>query len=86
MTSVVEEDRADLRTFPNPFTSQLEVTMSTPMREVIIRNITGVEVRRMNVNSAVRLSLDMSDVATGAYLVEILTTDGRSFFRKAVKH
>ena len=40
----------------------------------------------MNVNSAVRLSLDMSDVATGAYLVEILTTDGRAFFRKAVKH
>ena len=86
VTSVVEEDRADLRTFPNPFTSQLEVTMSTPMREVIIRNMTGVEVRRMNVNSAVRLSLDMSDVATGAYLVEILTTDGRAFFRKAVKH
>jgi hypothetical protein len=86
VTSVIEEDRAELSTFPNPFVNQLDVTMSTPMREVIIRNMAGVEVRRMGANSAVRLSLNMSDVATGAYLIEILTADGRSFFRKAVKH
>jgi len=86
VTSVEERDQADLRAFPNPFTEQLDIWMSTPMKEVIIRNLAGTEVRRIRANSALRMTLDMGDVATGAYLLEIQSTDGRSVFRKAVKH
>ena len=84
----VEEDRTRwFPGFPEPhIAGNLSITMATPMRALVVRNMAGVEVRRIGANGAVRTELDLADLAEGTYFVEVQLTDGSVRHRKVVKH
>ena len=86
VVSVDEADRSAFKAFPNPTTGDLAITMSSPMRALVVRNMAGMEVRRMAANSALRFDLDLADLAEGTYFVEVQLANGAVHHRKVVKH
>jgi predicted extracellular nuclease len=86
VVSVEETGRDGFQVFPNPTSGNLSITMATPMRALVVRNMTGVEVRRIGANGAIRTELDLADLAEGTYFVEVQLTNGSVRHRKVVKH
>ena len=86
VVSVDEANRSAFKAFPNPTTGNLAITMSSPMRTLVLRNMAGMEVRRIAANSAVRFDLDLADLAEGTYFVEVQLANGALHHRKVVKH
>ena len=86
VVSVDEADRSAFKAFPNPTTGNLAITMSSPMSALVLRNMAGMEVRRIAANSAVRFDLDLADLAEGTYFVEVQLANGAVHHRKVVKH
>ena len=86
VVSVDEANRSAFKAFPNPTTGNLAITMSSPMRTLVLRNMAGMEVRRIAANSAVRFDLDLADLAEGTYFVEVQLANGAVHHRKVVKH
>ena len=86
VVSVDEADRSVFKAFPNPTTGNLAITMTSPMNALVVRNMAGMEVRRMAANSAVRFDLDLADLAEGTYFVEVQLANGAVHHRKVVKH
>ena len=86
VVSVDETDRSAFKAFPNPTTGDLAITMSSPMRALVVRNMAGMEVRRIAANSALRFDLDLADLAEGTYFVEVQLANGAVHHRKVVKH
>ena len=81
-----EEGRDGFKVFPNPTAGNVFITMATPMRALVVRNMAGLEVRRIGANGAVRTELDLTNLAEGTYFVEVQLTDGSVRHRKVVKH
>ena len=86
VVSVDEEGRDGFKVFPNPTVGNVSITMATPMRALVVRNMSGLEVRRIGANGAVRTELDLTDLAEGTYFVEVQLTNGSVRHRKVVKH
>ncbi|MDB4563960.1 lamin tail domain-containing protein [Flavobacteriales bacterium] len=86
VVSVEEEGRDGFKVFPNPTAGNVFITMATPMRALVVRNMAGLEVRRIGANGAVRTELDLTNLAEGTYFVEVQLTDGSVRHRKVVKH
>lgn len=85
VVSVEEEDRSGLQAYPNPTEGLLAITMGSPIREVIVRNVAGMEVRRMTAAGVLRADLDLTDLADGTYIVEVRMANGSVRHRKVVK-
>lgn len=86
VVSVDEADRSAFKAFPNPTTGNLAITMSSPMSALVLRNMAGMEVRRIATNNAVRFDLDLADLSEGTYFVEVQLANGAVHHRKVVKH
>ncbi len=86
VVSVDENGRNGFQAFPNPTQGNLSITMATPMRELIVRNMAGIEVRRVLANGATRSELDLTNLAEGTYFVEVQLANGTARHRKVVKH
>ena len=84
--SVEEQGAGMLQAFPNPFTDRLDLLTGTPMATVVVRDLTGAEVQRVQANGALRLRLDLTTIPTGAYLVEARMENGGVVRHQAVKH
>ena len=84
--SVEEKGAGLLQAFPNPFTDRLDLVTGAPMATVVVRDLTGAEVQRVQANGALRLRLDLASLPTGAYLVEAQMENGGVVRHQAVKH
>ena len=78
-----------MQAFPNPFSKQLAVQWSDnqPMQTVVIYDLAGREVYRSGVvESAHAVNLNLNNIASGSYLLNLITTDGKSYgWHKIVK-
>jgi hypothetical protein len=70
--------------YPNPASDFLFVKNQNFQR-IILHDLTGRILQKKSFSSEQDLKLDLSTVNKGIYLVEIITKDGRSHFRKIVK-
>jgi predicted extracellular nuclease len=86
VTSVEERNTANLQTFPNPFNDQLDLTTDQPLETVVIRDLSGAEVRRIQAAGVLRLRMDLGDLPAGAYLIEARMVDGAVARRQTVKN
>ena len=86
VVSVEENGRDGFTVFPNPTTDVLTVTLASPIREIVVRNVAGIEMRRIAANGAIRADIDLLGLAEGTYLIEVRLADGSVRHRKVVKH
>jgi predicted extracellular nuclease len=86
VTSVEERSTASLQSFPNPFNDQLDLVTGQPMETVVIRDLSGAEVRRIQAGGVLRMRMDLSDLPVGAYLIEARMVDGAVARRQTVKN
>lgn len=86
VVSVEENGRDGFTVFPNPTTDVLTVTLASPIRTIVVRNVAGIEMRRIAANGAIRTDIDLTELAEGTYLIEVRLADGSVRHRKVVKH
>jgi len=86
VVSVEENGRDGFTVFPNPTTDVLTVTLASPIRTIVVRNVAGIEMRRIAANGAIRTDIDLMGLAEGTYLIEVRLADGSVRHRKVVKH
>ena len=86
VVSVEETNNAVLKAFPNPFNDQLTITTDAPINMVVVRNLTGALVQRVQGNGALQVRLDLGDLPRGAYTIEARMENGLMARHQAVKH
>jgi predicted extracellular nuclease len=86
VVSVEEQGKDGFKVFPNPTHDVLTVSLAAPIREILVRNVAGIEMRRIAANGAIRSEVDLTELSKGTYLVEVRLTDGTVRHRKVIKH
>jgi hypothetical protein len=81
-----DDGRADdsFTLFPVPFTDHLTMTLPPETRRITVSDIRGTEVIN-TVPASLRLTLPVSELSPGIYIVTITTSGGRHYSRTAVK-
>lgn len=69
---------------PNPFTSQLNIRASSPMKSIRIINLQGREVLHQNAGGVEKITLRVN-LPEGLYVVMVETTNGQRFVQRVVK-
>lgn len=85
MTSLPRHEQAipDIRAYPNPASDRIHVTAGATMRWISIRDAQGRPVRDVMVNSD-KVTLNISDLARGVYLVQVSMAQGQRTVRAVV--
>jgi hypothetical protein len=85
MTSLPRHEQAipDIRVYPNPASDRIHVTAGATMRWISIRDAQGRPVLDAVVNSD-NVTLDISDLARGVYLVQVSMAQGQRTVRAVV--
>ena len=86
VVSVEENGRDGFTVFPNRTTDVLTVTLASPIRTIVVRNVAGIEMRRIAANGAIRTDIDLMGLAEGTYPIEVRLADGSVRHRQVVKH
>ncbi len=73
-----------VRCYPNPMNNTLNVSSSTEINQVIVRNMLGQTIKTINVNQLEK-SIDLSTVSTGNYFVTVKLANGQLSTQKFVK-
>ena len=72
-----------LKVYPNPASSVLNISADTSMDSATIHNLLGQQVKNITIN-ANKISLDVSDLNSGIYLVKI-TSGSKQISKKFIK-
>lgn len=83
VSSVDEFENLTISVFPNPTKDLVTITANAPIQQVRITDISGKIVRDVTVNVD-SVSVDVSTLATGSYLLHI-QTDSYTWVKKLVK-
>jgi hypothetical protein len=75
---------SSVRIFPNPITDYMRIEAANPMNNVKIYSTTGSLVKEINV-SGDKVSINVSDIKKGAYLIEIKFVSGGSYSASVIK-
>ena len=86
VVSVEESMSARLRAFPNPFNNRLDLVSGQPMKEIVVRTLSGTEAMRLPAQGLLQVRLDLATLPTGAYLVEVMLANGQVERRQAIKN
>ena len=79
----VSEAESAVSVFPNPANSQVTVT-AEGIRQVELLNLLGQKVASFDGNGSGSLTIGLSDLAKGVYLVTVKDMEGRSTTRKLI--
>lgn len=75
-------------TFPNPFHSELDIATRTTLKHIIIVDVLGKVVYSSTtpaIDHQEILRLDLSDLHSGSYYVQVIDTDNHVFTKKIIK-
>lgn len=77
-------DLKSVALYPNPIKDVLNISSEETIAAITIYNLVGQEVlsKSMNVNEG---TLDVSNLATGTYILQGTTSEGRTFNKKIIK-
>lgn len=71
--------------YPNPFDDILKIASSSELTEIVIRTNLGQEVKRISVIPGTEVEIDVAELNSNVYFVEMITKNGNSVVRKLVK-
>lgn len=75
---------SDLKVYPNPVSNQLIISNSIEISSIAVTNLLGQSLKTFKITPATSLTVDVSDLAKGIYLVKIESA-GKSKTVKVVK-
>ncbi|WP_282031519.1 T9SS type A sorting domain-containing protein [Winogradskyella eximia] len=78
--SVNQFDRNALSVYPTPIQNELHIEYASEIKAVNIYNLVGQKVYSKQTNAS-QLSLDLSMLASGAYIIKLVTDNGQHSFR-----
>ncbi|WP_405569581.1 T9SS type A sorting domain-containing protein [Winogradskyella sp. Asnod2-B02-A] len=78
--SVNQFDRNELSIYPTPIQNELHIEYTSEIKAVNIYNLVGQKVYSKQTNTS-QFSLDLSMLASGAYIIKLFTDNGQHSFR-----
>lgn len=84
ITSVPDKKKSTILVYPNPVIDQLTLATNEKIHEIRIADFTGKTIRRFSENNSGTVNLNLGDLSSGIYLIEIFTESGR-MVREIVK-
>lgn len=75
-TSIPETELVDVAVYPNPAKDRVTIVAEEGLRSVKICNLLGLVVEAVELNSENKLTLDLTNYATGVYVVQTFTKKG----------
>jgi len=82
VSTVISEN--GITCFPNPITNNVTISAKTEINQVIIRNLLGQSVKSVSVNASEK-TIDLSDVASGNYIITLKLANGQMATQKIIK-
>lgn len=82
--SVETQDILELKVYPNPTQNILNIESKTALSLITIYNITGKKIKSEKTNQ-LKLTLNLSDIANGVYMLNISDNQGNKTTRKLIK-
>lgn len=76
-TSIVEKAASNIRLYPNPATDVFHVQAEGEVSEMVLSDLSGKQLRRINTQQQWLVSIDVSDLARGVYLVTYVKDNKR---------
>jgi len=83
---VGEESESKIVIAPNPVDDKISISSFDEISQVNILQMNGTEVYKSDGINAGDISLDISHLPTGVYLITILHTDSQRVVRRIVKN
>ncbi|MFM1999059.1 MAG: hypothetical protein RL204_1006 [Bacteroidota bacterium] len=77
VTSYTEIDEQDFTVYPNPFSDHLTIEIPIQSDELEVRDLSGKLVFQKKTVSAQQLTLNLSSLPAGAYILTINTSEGK---------
>ena len=77
VTSYTEIDKQNFTVYPNPFTDHLFIEIPIQSDELEVRDLSGKLVLQQKTFSAQQLTLNLSTIPAGAYILMINTSEGK---------
>jgi hypothetical protein len=77
VTSYTEIDKQNFTVYPNPFTDHLIIEIPIQSDELEVRDLSGKLVLQQKTFSAQQLTLNLSTIPAGAYILMINTSEGK---------
>ena len=77
-------DLSDVKIYPNPSNSILNIELTSNVSQVVIYNYLGQVVLENNITDETLLHIDLRNYDAGAYLVRFITNKGQSLSKKLV--
>ena len=74
-------NRSDLRVYPNPMTNQFTISSATEISAITITNLLGQSLKSFQISPATSVSVDVSDLAKGTYLVKVASAGNSQIVR-----
>jgi hypothetical protein len=77
VTSYTDIDKQDFTVYPNPFTDHLTIEIPFQSDELEVRDLSGKLVFQQETFSAQQLTLNLSSLPEGAYILTLNTSEGK---------
>ncbi len=71
--------------YPNPANDRVVVESETPVQKAVLFDLNGRAVRIANVNGSGRFDLEVSDLTSGFYLLQLTFDNGKTQNLKIIK-
>ena len=84
-TGVIDNDAVTLSISPNPTPGMLYVSSPEGITQVTIFNLLGKIIADKQVDLSNALQLNLSNQASGVYVVRLLTENGKVIIRRVIK-
>ena len=76
----------DIKVYPNPATDIVNIISTNTFHKIEVINVMGIEVDSWHYVDALAAEIDISNLETGAYLVNIYTSEGSFAVRIVITH
>lgn len=73
------------RIYPNPATDYTTIECSSPIERVMLYSLTGAEVLNVTGGNSHSVTIDISDLSNGHYIVKVLTSNGKLKSHQLIK-
>jgi hypothetical protein len=84
ITGVNPTDLSEIKVYPNPSNSTVNIELTSNVSQVVIYNYLGQVVMERNITDETILNVNVRNYEAGAYLVKFVTSEGTSLTKKVV--
>jgi len=84
-TKITENSLSNIILYPNPFTNSFTIAPVENVKKITITNIFGQLIQKKDITGLNTINVNINELASGTYIVNLYTTDGERVVRKIIK-